>query len=101
MFQMRRLAGIIVRSENRRFDNRRNAPFPSKRNRLLTANIRIYRVYFCERSISRRKEGRKEGGNGILWKNRYRSWKGDASTFESEIERVDFLKRKVIIIAYR
>lgn len=52
----------------------------------------------------RSREGRKEGK---LWGMEYCGKigivleKGTRVTFESEIERVDFLKRKVIIIAYR
>lgn len=77
VFRMRRLVGIIARSENRRFDNRRNAaplapPQSHPRHpRLSIESVvglisiqlpRIYVVYFRERSIS--------GGNeAVEWNN--------------------------------
>lgn len=123
MFRMRRLAGIIARSENRRFDNRRNAAplappqsHPSRHPRLdeyrrMESAVglisiqppRIYAVrYFREgrRSIS---GGNENGGDGItlaFGKNGYCSCKNvSKSEMESEMisERIFWIFVKVII----
>lgn len=106
VFRMRRLVGIIARSENRRFDNRRNAaplaPPQShpRHSRLPIESVvglisiqlpRIYVVYFRERSIS--------GGNeAVEWNNGVE--RIDISFLRNDLERIFAFSKRLLLLGY-